>query len=103
MSKQGSNTAEKVRIRDFKLAASRAGLASDTTRLQIMQILVDNGQSPVIRLTKELKMSQPAISHHVALLRNSKLIELRREGKFNYYSLTDSGRKVHAAAVAVSL
>lgn len=94
---------ETARISDFKLAANRAGLASDTTRLQILQILADNGQSPVVRLTKALKMSQPAVSHHVALLRNSKLIELRREGKFNYYSLTDSGRKVHAAAAAASV
>ena len=34
------------------------------------------------------EVSQPAISHHLALLRNANLIESRRVGKFSYYRIT---------------
>jgi DNA-binding transcriptional ArsR family regulator len=36
--------------------------------------------------------SQPAVSHHLALLRHGRLIEPRRDGKHNYYGLTEKGR-----------
>lgn len=35
--------------------------------------------------------SQPAISHHLALLRHSGLVVGRRSGKNNFYSLTPAG------------
>jgi ArsR family transcriptional regulator len=34
-----------------------------------------------------LKQSQPAVSHHLALLRLAGLIEMRRDGKHNFYRL----------------
>jgi ArsR family transcriptional regulator len=41
----------------------------------------------VTDLCSRLGQSQPAVSHHLALLRVSSLIESRREGKHNYYSV----------------
>jgi DNA-binding transcriptional ArsR family regulator len=38
--------------------------------------------------------SQPAVSHHLALLRHGRLIEPRRSGKHNFYYLTDAGREL---------
>jgi ArsR family transcriptional regulator len=38
-------------------------------------------------LCDALGQSQPAVSHHLALLRGEHLIECRREGKHNYYRL----------------
>ena len=38
--------------------------------------------------------SQPAVSHHLALLRHGRLIEPTRNGKTNVYDLTDSGREL---------
>jgi len=38
--------------------------------------------------------SQPAVSHHLALLRHGRLIEPRRSGKHNYYALTEAGREL---------
>ena len=67
--------------------------ASDPTRLQILLMLLE-GERHVGSLGEDLSMSQPAISHHLALLRHGGLIIPRRQGKNNYYVLTDAGREL---------
>jgi ArsR family transcriptional regulator, arsenate/arsenite/antimonite-responsive transcriptional repressor len=41
----------------------------------------------VTALCERLQQSQPAVSHHLALLRVAGLIEARRDGKHNFYSV----------------
>ena len=60
---------------------------SDETRLRILFYLARNGELHVTDLCNRLGQSQPAVSHHLALLRVSGLIEARREGKHNFYSV----------------
>src|SRR6516164_6526129 len=62
-------------------------LLSDETRLRILFYLAlsPNGELHVTDLCQRLGQSQPAVSHHLALLRVSGLIESRREGKHNFY------------------
>jgi ArsR family transcriptional regulator len=62
-------------------------LLSDETRLRILFYLTQNRELHVTDLCRRLGQSQPAVSHHLALLRVSGLIEPRREGKHNFYSL----------------
>jgi len=62
-------------------------LMSDETRLRILLYLAQNQELHVTDLCKRLGQSQPAVSHHLALLRVSQLIESRREGKHNFYSV----------------
>ena len=62
-------------------------LLSDETRLRILLYLAQNGELHVTDLCNRLEQSQPAVSHHLALLRVSGLIESRREGKHNFYSV----------------
>lgn len=62
-------------------------LLSDETRLRILLFLAQNGELHVTDLCNRLGQSQPAVSHHLALLRVSGLIESRREGKHNFYSV----------------
>jgi len=62
-------------------------LLSDETRLRILVFLAQNGELHVTDLCNRLGQSQPAVSHHLALLRVSGLIESRREGKHNFYSV----------------
>ena len=44
----------------------------------------------VCDLTELMDINQSAISNHLRLLRNGKLVKSRREGKNVYYSLADS-------------
>jgi len=62
-------------------------LMSDETRLRILLYLAQAGELHVTDLCNKLGQSQPAVSHHLALLRVSGLIESRREGKHNFYSV----------------
>ena len=62
-------------------------LLSDETRLRILFYLVQNQELHVTDLCERLGQTQPAVSHHLALLRVSGLIEARREGKHNFYSV----------------
>ncbi len=63
---------------------------SDPTRLQVILILSE-GERHVGALCSQLSQSQPAVSHHLALLRHGTIIAPRRQGKNNFYSLTETG------------
>lgn len=67
---------------------------SDPTRLQVLMLLNDKERN-VSELCNDLgTQSQPAVSHHLALLRHGRLIEPRRSGKHNFYGLTEAGREL---------
>lgn len=61
---------------------------ADPTRLKIIYVL---SRSPlcVCDIAQLLDMTQSAISHHLRLLRNLKLVKFRKEGKMVIYSLDD--------------
>jgi len=69
-------------IREF---ANVFALLSDETRLRILTYLMQNGELNVTDLCNRLGQTQPAVSHHLALLRVSGLVEPRRSGKNNFY------------------
>ena len=75
----GDDTAKDL-VQLFKLLA-------DETRLRILHCLVQQDELNVRTLCKLLGQSQPAVSHHLALLRVAGIIECRRDGKHNFYHL----------------
>ncbi len=64
-------------------------MLGDSTRLQIVQHLVD-GEKNVGELVELLEMSQSRVSNHLACLRWCGLVVSRREGRSVYYRLIDS-------------
>ena len=75
-----SQQLEKDLVQIFKLL-------SDETRLRVLLYLAREGELHVTALCDKLGQSQPAVSHHLALLRVAGLIEARRDGKHNFYSV----------------
>jgi DNA-binding transcriptional ArsR family regulator len=61
-------------------------MLSDSTRLSIVVILA-KGPKPVMALCDALKMTQPTVSYHLGLLRNQRLVDRKRKGKAQIYSL----------------
>ena len=63
-------------------------LLADKSRLKIVLALARNGPMHVTSLVALLKpQTQPAVSHHLALMRNNGLLGCDRNGKHNYYHL----------------
>ncbi len=79
-SPRNSTELEQNLIRTFKLLA-------DETRLKTLLLLAREGELHVSALCERLSQSQPAVSHHLALLRAAGLIDSRRDGKHNYYAV----------------
>ena len=61
---------------------------ADETRTKIAYLLL-NRELCVCDIADILDMSLPAVSHHLRLLRNLRLVKYRRDGKQAYYSLDD--------------
>ena len=62
---------------------------SDGSRLRILWLLC-HCEECVSNIAAAVDMSDPAVSHHLKLLRKSGLIVSRREGKEIYYKLADT-------------
>lgn len=61
---------------------------SDETRLTLVLLLKEKGELCVCELTQVLKLPQPKISRHLAMLRSSGLLIDRRDGKWIHYRLS---------------
>lgn len=60
----------------------------DSTRIRILFVLFE-AEVCVCDLAQALNMTQSAISHQLRILKQSKLVKNRREGKSIFYSLAD--------------
>ena len=60
----------------------------DSTRIKILYVLFE-AEMCVCDIAQLLNMSQSAISHQLRVLKQSRLVKYRREGKTVFYSLAD--------------
>ena len=63
------------------------GILSDQTRLRALMLIQLEGEACVCELTYALEASQPKISRHLALMRESGLVISRREGTWMHYRI----------------
>ena len=59
---------------------------ADETRQQIMKLCCCRELS-VSEIVEKTSVSQPTVSHHLAILRDADLVLVRSEGKQTYYTL----------------
>ena len=60
----------------------------DSTRIRIMNLIADNDLA-VSQIAASLNMEQSTISQQLRVLRQNKLVRIRREGKQIFYALND--------------
>jgi DNA-binding transcriptional ArsR family regulator len=82
-----------ARLKQAQRASMLLKHVSDPTRLQVIMTLAE-GERHVGALCDQLNQSQPAVSHHLALLRHGGIISPRRQGKNNFYGLTETGNEL---------
>jgi ArsR family transcriptional regulator len=56
------------------------------TRASVLELLL-GGERCVCELTAALNLSQPLVSHHLAILRNAGIVTMRTEGTRTYYAV----------------
>jgi ArsR family transcriptional regulator len=66
------------------------GMLADKSRLKILLALAQDGEMNVTALCDLLGQSQPAVSHHLTLLRMNELVRYRRDGKHNFYRVNSA-------------
>ncbi len=59
---------------------------ADETRQKIMHLCCCEWIS-VGELTERIKVAQPTVSHHLAILRDAGLVDARQEGRRTFYTL----------------
>lgn len=59
-------------------------------RIQILYYLNDNKESSVNNLVKQFDVSQPAISRHLRILEEARLVKSKRVKQEKYYQLFDN-------------
>ncbi len=90
----------------LELLEMRAGEAEELLsilanrrRLIILSNLMQFGELAVGELVKRLDLAQSALSQHLALMRNARIVTTRREGTTIYYSLTDERTRALIRAI----
>lgn len=63
----------------------------DEKRLHIMEML-QSGEKCACVLLENMQISQPTLSHHMKILCESGIVKWRKEGKWTYYTISETGR-----------
>jgi DNA-binding transcriptional ArsR family regulator len=77
---------------DVRLIAASAdlfALMGDRTRVRLLYALLDDGEQSVGQLAQDVGVSKSAVSHALRLLRASRVVATRREGRSIIYYLDD--------------
>ena len=66
---------------------------ADPYRMSILQEILEKGSIRCCDVVNLTGLSQPTCSHHIKLLSDSELIESRKEGRNNFFSLNKDNFK----------
>ncbi len=58
----------------------------DRNRLEII-LLLTKGEQCACEMLKRFSITQPTLSHHMRILTQASLVEVRKDGKWSYYSI----------------
>src|SRR5215467_9214473 len=83
----------------------------DPTRLKILRILKQRGRCSIGKPTgmcacdieEQIKLSQPTISHHMAVLTKAGLVHAEKQGLWMWYQRNEKSLKALASAISGSI
>ncbi len=77
-------------MEDFKRIEEIFKAFCDESRLRIINSL-RTGEKCACTLLEEVPVAQSTLSHHMKILLDSGIVSRRKDGKWTYYSLSESG------------
>jgi ArsR family transcriptional regulator len=72
---------EQVKI--VKIAKALA----DSTRYNILKMVAAHGEISCGELAEQFPIAQATVSHHLNILMNAELVQVRKQGQHHYFSL----------------
>lgn len=76
--------------KDFEQEAKVFKAFCDPNRLKILDIL-KTGEHCACKFLEILDVSQSTLSHHMKILTDTKVVNVRKDGKWSHYSLSNDG------------
>ena len=76
--------------RSEKFTAEMFKALGDENRLRILKLLC-GGEKCACVLLRDLRISQPTLSHHMKILCDSEIVTGRKEGRWMHYSISPQG------------
>lgn len=76
--------------KDYEQEAKVFKAFCDPNRLKILNILKD-GEHCACKLLEILDVSQSTLSHHMKILTDARVVNVRKDGKWSHYSLSGNG------------
>lgn len=76
--------------KQYEEEAKRFKAFCDPNRLKILDIL-KSGEHCACKLLDILEVSQSTLSHHMKILADAKIVNVRKDGKWSHYSLSEEG------------
>jgi DNA-binding transcriptional ArsR family regulator len=67
-----------------------AALADDTRR-EIVRLVAKNGELTSTEISQNFEMSPPVISQHLKILKEAKVLNMKKDAQKRIYTLNDSG------------
>lgn len=64
---------------------------SDETRRKIVKLLASHGELTSSEISQNFEMSPAAISQHLKILKEAKVLQMKKDAQKRIYSLDDSG------------
>ena len=77
------------KIKDYQKDSEVLKALGHPLRLRIIDGLISQGECNVKLIVEELKMPQATVSQHLGILKNTKIIESRKEGVKTCYRVVD--------------
>ena len=74
---------------EFKECRAVLAAIGDETR-QLIILCLMKGTFPGMRvgeITKRVKLSRPAVSHHLKILKDAKIVDVAKQGTMNFYQI----------------
>jgi len=81
------------------IPADLFGAFANPTRLRILNLLLAAKEICVCDLCEVLGLLQPKVSRHLAILRDTGLVEVRTNGKWKFYALASPPTALHRTLV----